>query len=160
VGDESEFERRWLDFLKAFELHDDAGCLTALQRWEEEWDRLFLAGDFEAFTAVYHPDVEIRNRTGILGTTKVFRGYEGFKEWRAETIEVVRGAQFVFEEFQRLSDDRFMVHVRSRGTWRFTGIPINMTGGGIWTLRERKIATVEAYRGRRNLLKAAGLRSR
>ena len=149
----SDLETTWLAFLAAWDRGDEAGCLAALCAWEATWEERFWADDFSDFGAIYHEDVELCDHLGFLGTVDIYRGLDGFRGWRGEAADVASGVQWKPEEFHRLGG-RFALVGPADLLMRYTRLPFKLTTGGVWTLRDRKIAKVELYRGRRRILRA------
>jgi ketosteroid isomerase-like protein len=116
--------------------------------------------DSTTVLALYDPDVEVDNTHGpgraVIGGESVFHGHEGlrtfYREWNAawEKIE---------EDYEELIDagDHVIGVVTSRGRGRASGIDVELTQYGVWTIREDKIVRMAFFPSREEALEAAGL---
>ena len=115
----------------------------------DAWNR----DDETALLACFHPTVVwIAARSDTEGP---FHGYEGIRRFRSDTFENFE----VFEPRFELRD--FDERVLAWGTIRVrgigSGIELDVPGGGVFELRDRRIVRFENHNGRDEVLKAVGL---
>jgi ketosteroid isomerase-like protein len=84
-----------------------------------------------------------------------FHGHEGIRRFRSDTFENFEMFEPRFE--LRDLDERVLAWgtIRVRGSG--SGIEMDVPGGGIFDLRDRKIVRFENHAGRTEVLKAVGL---
>jgi ketosteroid isomerase-like protein len=145
----------WDEVVDAWNQHDDAATLIALQRWIEIWDVCFWQGDFSTFPNAYHADVVVDNHTRLRGLS-LFRGGEGieaFRRLREESSDVLSWFGFQIESIER-SGDRVAAlgTIRTRG--RLSGVRLPVPFATVWTIVDGKIARAEGFTSRRLALRA------
>ena len=116
-------------------------------RWNE--------GNYDFFFELAAPDVELRSRFGSL-TGEPYRGHEGVREWLADI-------QQSFERFDRwladvrdLGDDVLAlggIELRARGR----GLDMKEPRGGVFELRDGRVARMRFYAQPSEALEAVGL---
>jgi hypothetical protein len=110
-------------------------------------------GDID--TALFHPDVEWHNDPEWPGGG-VHRGAEAVRRDLARQREAWRVARFEPVEIMRMGD-RILVLVDVSVTGKASGAPVSVDGAHLFTLRDGKIARVQAFTDRGRALAAAGL---
>ncbi len=115
-----------------------------------EWAR----GEFWN-VAVYDPEIEFvfgdsvperGTYIGIEGMSKAFRGWlESWRELRFELEELIPAGE------------RIVAAYLQTGIGRVSGIPIELRGGHIWTMRDGKALRLEVHVNRAAAFEAAGL---
>jgi ketosteroid isomerase-like protein len=91
----------------------------------------------EELAEVFAPDVEMDFTVRVFNP-KVYVGYDGLREFRAEAAEVWEELVITTEELIE-HGDRVLVlsHVHARG--RGSGIEIDTHGAGIWTVKDGRL---------------------
>ena len=117
-------------------------------------------GDAATVLALYDPEVEFdfsRSPQGKLGLMKpVYRGHQGVRDWVRERHEDWDTIEDDLEELIDAGDEVISV-VTHRGRGRASGIMVDMSGAGLWTIREGKIVRAVWFHTRADALEAAGL---
>jgi uncharacterized protein len=106
--------------------------------------------------ALYDPEVEWDNSTGLGGITGggVYRGHEGLRRFFREWREAWEYPEHVPEELFDAGDHVISVAtVQNRG--RVSGVEVEWTQCGVWTIQEGKIVRVAWFRTRSAALEAA-----
>ncbi len=85
--------------------------------------------------------------SGVLELVEAWRDW--MEPWEVYWTEV--------EDFIEAGDDRVLVLVRDHGRLQGTDAEVELAGGSVWTLRDRKIARIDFYANRDQALEAAGL---
>jgi ketosteroid isomerase-like protein len=91
----------------------------------------------DALAEVYAPHVVIDMSARVFHP-KVYRGYDGLREYRDDLYETWDDVVFVAEAFTE-EDEGTLVITRMRGRGRESGIPIDERGAGIWRIRDGRI---------------------
>jgi uncharacterized protein len=106
------------------------------------YDR-FRGGDLDGALALYHPEVEIRDRPEIPDP-RVYRGHEGVLSALAASRSEFAGLDVVPEEFID-AGDRVIVLYRFVGTGRESGIPVEQRLCHAWTVRHGLVTRMEVH---------------
>ncbi len=116
------------------------------------------AGDAEAVIAFYDPKVVYdfsRSPNPLLQA--VYRGHEGlrafFREWSEAWEEVEDNCEELIE-----AGDQVISVVTTRGRGRVSGVEVEQTHHGVWTIHSGKIVNVTWVGTRDEALEAVGLR--
>ena len=104
---------------------------------------------------LFHPDVEWHNDPEFPGAG-VHRGAEAIRRDIARQREAWGEARFDPVEIIR-TDGRILVLVDVSMTGKTSGAPVGVAGAHIFTLRDGKVARVEAFTDRSRAFAAAGL---
>jgi hypothetical protein len=153
-SDAGRFTQAWDEVVDAWNHHDDAATLLALQNWIEIWDVCFWQDDFSAFPTAYHSNVLIDNHTR-LQRMSLFRGGEGidaFRRLREESSDVLSWFRFQIKSIER-SGDRVAALGTMRTRGRLSGLGIGVPFATIWTIIDGKIAHAEGFTSRRLALR-------
>jgi uncharacterized protein len=117
--------------------------------------------DSAAVLALYDPAVEWDNTRGPmqgLVEGKVYRGYEGLRQWWREFREPWESVSGELEELIDAGDQVVSVgssHARGRAS----GVAVDLEHSAtVWTVRQGKIVRVRLFATRAEALEAAGLR--
>jgi hypothetical protein len=111
-------------------------------------------GEFKP--ALYHPDVEWHNDPEWPGGG-VHHGAEAIRRDLERQREAWGEARYEPVEIIRMGD-RILVLVDVRVTGKASGAPVSVEGAHIFTLRDGKVAKVQAFTDRGRARAAAGLR--
>jgi ketosteroid isomerase-like protein len=103
-----------------------------------------------------HPDLEWHNDPEWPGGG-VHRGIEAVRRDLARQREAWGQARYEPVEIVRLDDGRILVLVDMQVTGKASGAPVSVGGAHIFTLRDGKIAKVQAFTDRGRAFAAAGL---
>jgi ketosteroid isomerase-like protein len=107
-----------------------------LRRANEAFNR----GDFDAFLALCHEDLEIEDLNRAPDLPRVSRGkaeaLQAFAAW-TDTFEDFSGE---IEEYIDVDEWHVGCVVRYRGTNRAMGLEVEFRGVDMWEVRERKLA--------------------
>jgi ketosteroid isomerase-like protein len=121
----------------------------------EDWQR----GDFEAFLAKAHPELEwgaVLERL-VEGPGSSYRGHEGVRRlWHAYRTEL-EGFEIEADEIRDAGGDRVVLlgHIRWRGA--ASGVPSESPLGMVITVRDGKMFHSIDYLSHHEALKAAGV---
>ena len=154
-GDAEQFTRAWEQVIDAWDRHDDAATLLALQRWIEVWDACFWQSDFSAFPSAYQSDVVVENHTRLRGLD-IFQGGEGidaFRRLREQSVDVLSWFRFQIETIER-SGDRVAALGTMRTRGRLSGLGFRLPFATIWTIKGGKISRAEGFTSRRAAARA------
>jgi ketosteroid isomerase-like protein len=105
-----------------------------------------------------HVDPEVVFQSAIVSGAegKTFRGYDGLRQWAAESEAAFDDLQTVPEEFRDLGDDVLVLgRVSARG--RASGVAVESPAAFLCTLRDGKLVHVRGYLDWNAALEAAGL---
>jgi ketosteroid isomerase-like protein len=109
----------------------------------------------ELDTELFHPEVEWHNAPEWPGAS-VHRGVEAVERDLRRQFDAWEEARYEPVEILRHGDKVVvMLHVVVKG--KASGIPSGMEGGHVLTLRDGKVARVQAFLTREQTLAAAGL---
>ncbi|MDQ3729214.1 MAG: nuclear transport factor 2 family protein [Actinomycetota bacterium] len=118
------------------------------------------AGDAEAVLALYDPEAEFdfsRSPFGSVTSQTVYRGHEGLRCFFRERYEVWQEVEDGYEELID-AGDHVISAVTSRGRGRGSGVEVERTHYGVWSIDAGKVVRVEWFGTRAEALEAAGLR--
>ena len=149
------FAESWKAVVEAWNAGDDDATLRALRAWIGWWDRCFWNGDFSAFPAAYHSNVQLENHTRLRGLS-IFRGGEGieaFQRLREESADVLSWFEFHIESIER-SGDRVVALGTMRTRGRLSGLGVGLPFATLWTISEKKISRAEGFTNRRVALRS------
>lgn len=128
--------------------------VETLQRYYE-----LLNDTGETPVELFHPDVEIHMFEGspIAGP---YRGHDGLRRWRQDTFDVIKDWRLELDEVITGEDPDVMVAIeRFVGRMEHTDLVANFPLAVVVRFRDRLIVRFEGFRGRREALETAGLRS-
>jgi ketosteroid isomerase-like protein len=107
-----------------------------------------------AVASVFHDDFEcITVRPGVRST---YRGFDGLRASWLDWLDPWDSYYTVIEDVIDLGD-RVLVLVRDRGRRRNLAAEVELRAASLYTVRDGKVARVEAYTNRDDALKAVGL---
>jgi uncharacterized protein len=110
-------------------------------------------GEFD--TELFHPDVEWHNAPDWPGAS-VHRGTEAVERDLRRQFDAWEEARYEPVEILRQGDKVVvLLHVVVKG--KASGIPAGMEAGHVLTIRDGKVARVQAFLNRPDTLAAAGL---
>jgi ketosteroid isomerase-like protein len=115
----------------------------------------YEAGDFDALTALAHPEVEVHDWPEAADP-QVYRGPTAIEQAREEwskAWESVRGEPTEFVD----AGDRVLVAMRTIARGRGSSIDVEMETFGVYTFRDGKILKLQYFTNRDSALAAAGL---
>jgi ketosteroid isomerase-like protein len=109
----------------------------------------------ELDTGLFHPEVEWHNAPEWPGAS-VHRGVEAVERDLRRQFDAWEEARYEPVEILRHGDKVVVIlHVVVKG--KASGIPSGMEGGHVLTVRDGKVARVQAFLSREQTLAAAGL---
>jgi ketosteroid isomerase-like protein len=114
-----------------------------------EYDHVFLeycSPDYELIPPPVYPDAATS-----------YRGLEGVHEWEHLIDEIWVDWDFEAERFLDAGDDVVVVFVRTSGTARQSGAPVEIAVAHVLTLRDGRLARTEVFLDRHEALEAVGL---
>jgi ketosteroid isomerase-like protein len=116
--------------------------------------------DTAAVLALYDPDVEwefARSPFRAFVRHDTYRGFDGLRAFLRERYE--DAWQSIDDHLDELIDagDHVITVVTSRGRGRASGLDVERTHAGLWSLRDGKIVRVAWFPTRAEALEAAGL---
>jgi ketosteroid isomerase-like protein len=114
-----------------------------------EYDHLFLeycSADYELIPPPTYPDAATS-----------YRGLEGVHQWERLIDEIWIDWGFEAERFFD-AGDQVAVFVRTSGTGRQSGAPVEISVAHVLTLKDRRVTRTEVFLHRHEALEALGLR--
>ena len=117
----------------------------------------FIGGDFEGAMREFHSDIAY-DLTRISPDGQLYEGHEGVRTgmrrwlgaWAEYTMEV--------DEYVDAGDS-VVVFFRESGRGKGSGVRIEQSVAGVWTLRDGMVVRVTPFPDRSEALRAAGLES-
>lgn len=93
---------------------------------------------------LWHPDAEIVNARGwVIETT--YRGHEGLARWWDDIAEVFDDFGFVMGRIEAVGEDRVLTTQRVVGTFKASGIPVDLPWCSVLTVRDGLIVHAIGY---------------
>ena len=149
------FRAGWTRVTAALAAEDTESLLPAVQEWISAWDECFWSNDLSPFEVAYHPDVEIVNSTRGKGLSliKEGTGLHLLTEGRKGALDLFSWFGFAIQSVHR-SENRLLAlgSLRTRG--RYSGIPMPVPLGALWTIRDGRISRVEGFTSRKKAFAA------
>jgi ketosteroid isomerase-like protein len=108
----------------------------------------------ETLAGHVHPDIEAVPAWRGAGT--VYSGMDGFREMWLDWLEPWATYHVQVDEIID-AGDRVAVLVRDRARRHDTDVEVELISGSVWSFRDGKIARVEFYANRGELVSATGL---
>ena len=87
---------------------------------------------------------------------QTYEGREGARMFLRDWLEAWDGWELAVEEYHD-AGDKVVAIVRQRGRSKTSGLPVDMSFGMIWTIRDGKQARMEMYADPAEALEAVGL---
>ena len=118
-----------------------------------------LADPGEDITALWHPDVEFDVSRDIWGPVVGgghYRGIEGVRAWMLDLYAAWERMDIDVEELID-AGDKVVAVIRATGRGRVSGIEIEYSPAGVWTIRDGRIVRVVWFAARDDALEAAGV---
>jgi ketosteroid isomerase-like protein len=102
------------------------------------------------------PQVEISNwaESPIPGP---YFGHDGVRQWWDDVADAFEGVRFKTQEIEGIDGQRALTALRLIGTFRLTGIELDVPWGAIISVREGKILRAVGYSSREEAGQAVGL---
>jgi ketosteroid isomerase-like protein len=120
----------------------------------ERWN----AGDFEAWIAGFHPEVElVSSVTALLFGQGDYRGHEGLREFVVQYLESWGHFRLEPQEFITVGD-RVVVITHAIGRGRGSGATVEHDLAQVWSFRDGLPIRQEGHLSREAAFEAAGLR--
>lgn len=91
----------------------------------------------EELAEVFHRDVELDFSARVFNP-KVYRGFAGLREFRAEAHEIWDEVTVAVEELVE-DGDQILVRARVRSRGRGSGVEIDTRGSWVWTVRDGRL---------------------
>ena len=118
------------------------------------------AGDSEAVLAKYDPGVELdfsRSPFGNMQNKNIYRGHEGLRSFIRERYESWEEPEDQCQELIEAADKVVSV-VTSRGRGRASGVAVEQTHYGLWSIDAGKVTSVRWFGTLDEALEAVELR--
>ena len=116
--------------------------------------------DTATVLALYDPEVEWDFSRSPLATAlehEIYRGHEGLRRWWREWRGAWESYKDDYRELIDAGDHHVIAVVTSRGRGRASGVDVEYSQHGVWTIREGKVLRVAWLRTREEALEAVGL---
>jgi ketosteroid isomerase-like protein len=110
----------------------------------------------EALWAEMHPDCEMHDHD--LPDAVIYRGHEGWQEWRAHFLEAWESDTLEPEEYIDAGDGRVVLLARVSARGQGSGVRVERRDGIMWTIRDGKTVRIDYFSSPDEALEAAGLR--
>jgi ketosteroid isomerase-like protein len=112
--------------------------------------------DWRAFPELYDPEIEWNDVSGLWGDWGTRRGFEDVQDAWIAWFEAFEQVEFDIEEILDADDD-VLTSIRMSGRGRGSGLYVEQSIAVVWTVHDRRVVRVRAYRERDEALEAAGL---
>jgi ketosteroid isomerase-like protein len=113
-------------------------------------------GDFEVGEALFAPDIEFITSEGWPETPTSGSGMPGLQRWRDLFLSSFQDLRIEAEDLSA-EGDRVVVRVRQRGTFRATGIAMDITYWQAWWFRGGRVARWQAFEHEGDARAAVGI---
>jgi ketosteroid isomerase-like protein len=114
-------------------------------------------GDLDAALEAMDADIEFRSSGAFLDDGETYHGRGGVRRFYEMVAEVIDELTYEVVEMSELGDGRVFVRLRFRGRGKESGIPVDLEGAHVWTLRDYKAIRLDAYSDLEKARAAAGL---
>ena len=112
--------------------------------------------DVDAAKAIADPNCELRTRfTGLEG--RPYLGHQGVEDWFADVRESWATVKQTPERFIQVDDRRIIVATRFEGRGKGSGVEVDQLIGGIWTIQDERVISIETHKSVDDALEAVGL---
>ena len=91
----------------------------------------------EELAEVFAPDIVLDMSTRVFNP-KVYEGYDGLRDFRADALEIWESLNITATEIIE-DGDRVLVLTRVQSRGRGSGVPMDVEGGGIWTVADGRL---------------------
>jgi ketosteroid isomerase-like protein len=113
--------------------------------------------DREGVLDFYDSEVVLFNSPNSPDTAP-YMGHDGLVKWVRDVQEAMRDFRVEADETVDVDESRVLVVGRVCGEGRVSGLPVEVALTTVYTLRNGKIVTVQAYDAKAEALEAVGLR--
>jgi ketosteroid isomerase-like protein len=113
--------------------------------------------DWQAFRRLYDPGIEWEDVSGLWGDWGMRRGFEEVRDAWLTWFEAFERVDFDVEDLVE-AGDKVVAFIRTSGRGRESGLVIDQRIPTVWTVRDKRVVRVSAYRDDADALEAAGLR--
>ena len=93
---------------------------------------------------LWHPDMEIVNARGWV-VEVTYRGPDALDRWWNDVAEAFSAFEFVVDDLKPAGDGRVLTTQRVVGTFRISGIDVDMPWYSILTVRDGRIVRAVGY---------------
>jgi uncharacterized protein len=114
-------------------------------------------GDLDTALEAMDADIEFRSSGAFLDDGETYHGRSGVRRFYEMVAEVIDELTYEVVEMSELGDGRVFVRLRFRGRGKESGIPVDLEGAHVWTLRDYKAIRLDAYSDLEKARAAAGL---
>ena len=115
----------------------------------------FIRGDFDAAMQEFHPDIEY-DLTRISPDGELYEGHEGVRTGMRRWLGAWSEYAMQVDEYIDAGDS-VVIFFRESGRGKGSGVRIEQSVAGVWTLNEGKVVRVTPFPDRSQALEAAGL---
>jgi ketosteroid isomerase-like protein len=116
----------------------------------------FLRGDFDGAMQAFHPDIAY-DLTRISPDGEVFEGHEGVRTGMRRWLGAWDDYRMEVDEYVDAGDS-VLIFFRESGRGKGSGVWIEQSVAGVWTLHGGKVVRVAPFLDRSEALEAVGLR--
>jgi ketosteroid isomerase-like protein len=120
------------------------------------WDA-WLRGDLPGLFANFDPEVVWDTSHFHDWPEAAYHGIEGVERFLTEWLEVWADYEIDIDDVVAAPDGRVVTLFQQRGKGRDSGLPMEMSGAQIATLRDAKVTRLDNYEDRGEALRDAGL---
>ena len=114
----------------------------------------FRAGDYAKALEAFDPEVEYDLTHFPEG--RIYHGHEGVREAFRTWMGAFEDYRQELEELIDAGDDRVIAIVREMGRGKGSGIDIERSTVGVWTLRDGRAIRIQFFDTKEDALRAAG----
>jgi ketosteroid isomerase-like protein len=110
----------------------------------------------EALWEDLHPECEMHDHD--IPDATVYRGHDGWREWRAHWASAWESSTLEPEEYIDAGDGRVVLVARVSARGKGSGVDVERREGIMWTIRDGKTVRIDYFSSPDEALEAAGLR--
>ena len=114
--------------------------------------------DFEAIAAMEFFGEDTRFNSAIAAAEgDTYLGVDGLRKWAANVDDTWEGFTIELLRVEAAGEDRFVAEMRTTGTARGSGAPLELHTGQIWTWRDGMWIRNDSFTDARAAFEAAGV---
>jgi ketosteroid isomerase-like protein len=117
----------------------------------------FNAGDFDALTEFFAPNVETFPDSSVFPESGPLHGRDEYRTFAEGTRTAWEGSRWETSELFEVDADRVVYRGNWIGRGAASGIDVSTSLTGVYTLRDRLVVRAEFYFDHHQALKAVGL---
>ena len=104
-----------------------------------------------------HPDIEMQQTAGFVGTGGTFHGHDGVLKSGRELLDALREMRWTPHDFIPAPDDQVVVPFTAEAIGRTSEVSVEMRVVHVWTIQDGLAIRMLTYEALSQALEAAGL---